>query len=249
MKRHFPKSLWQPQENNSSSTPDVIVSSDSGANTNASLNPPTPRVDFPSLSDIQFGSSADPTESTGVFRNSRSLFDIPAASSVTTQQDLIEKQATDMFSALQQEVGVLMQSTAAGQASPFVRGVTGQQVLILVDGIRLNNSIFRFGPNQYFNTIDAGVVDHIEVSRGQGSVLWGSDAIGGAINVVTRSADMQYASTQGDYFGHEFTQTYNTAKFISLHSLKRGRCFWKNKLLCRGQFFECSRPGHRVWFR
>ncbi|MCA9213254.1 MAG: TonB-dependent receptor [Planctomycetales bacterium] len=166
---------------------------------------------YPDLSDLQFGQSSDLEANTGLLRSQKSLFDAPVAGSITTRQDLVESQSPDMFHALQQEVGVLMQSTAAGQASPFLRGVTGQQVLILVDGIRLNNSIFRFGPNQYFNTIDPGMVDHIEVVRGQGSVLWGSDAIGGAINVVTRGPDMQYGQRHGDYFSHEFTQTYNTA--------------------------------------
>ncbi|MEO1618128.1 MAG: TonB-dependent receptor, partial [Planctomycetota bacterium] len=104
----------------------------------------------------------------------------------------------------------LIQSTAAGQASPFVRGLTGQQVLILVDGIRLNNSITRRGPNQYFNTIDPGMIDHIEVLRGQGAVLWGSDAIGGAINVVTRGADMRRGIGDG-YASRQFTQYFNTA--------------------------------------
>ena len=98
-----------------------------------------------------------------------------------------------------------------GQASPFVRGLTGQQVLILIDGIRLNNSITRRGPNQYFNTIDPGMVDHIEVLRGQGSVLWGSDAIGGAINVVTRGADMHQGRYHGSYATREFVQYYNTS--------------------------------------
>ncbi len=116
-----------------------------------------------------------------------------------------------MFHALQNEVGVLMQRTAIGQASPFVRGLTGQQVLILVDGIRLNNSFFRRGPNQYFNTIDPGMVDHIEVVRGQGSVLWGSDAIGGVINVVSRGPDSHWGRYHNDYFGKEFHQTINTA--------------------------------------
>ena len=116
-----------------------------------------------------------------------------------------------MFHALQNEVGVLMQSTSAGQASPFVRGLTGQQVLILVDGIRLNNSTFRRGPNQYFNTIDPGMVDRIEVLRGQGAVLWGSDAIGGAINIITRGADSHRGLYHEDYIGQEFTQYYNTS--------------------------------------
>ena len=180
---------------------------------------PTPSVaqeltsqNYPSLSDQVLG---QPTgnfgQSTGVLRGQSSLFDTPAAASITTRQDLIEKQSPDMFNALQNEVGVLMQRTAAGQSSPFVRGLTGQQVLILVDGVRLNNSFFRRGPNQYFNTIDPGMVDHIEVLRGQGSVLWGSDAIGGVINVVTRGP----GQSCGDYGGYEFHQTFNTSDSAS----------------------------------
>ncbi len=166
---------------------------------------------YPNLSQLEFGQSGEFGESTGILRGQGSIFDSSAAVSMTTRQNLLEKQAPDMFHALQNEVGVLMQSTAAGQASPFVRGLTGQQVLILVDGIRLNNSITRRGPNQYFNTIDPGMVDHIEVVRGQGSVLWGSDAIGGVINVVTRGADTHYGAVHGDYSSGEFTQYYNTS--------------------------------------
>ena len=88
-----------------------------------------------------------------------------------------------------------------------MRGLTGQQVLILIDGIRLNNSTFRTGPNQYFNTIDPGMVDSIQVIRGPQSVAWGSDAIGGAINIVTRRAD----PSGGNYFSPSFTNYFSTA--------------------------------------
>ena len=54
----------------------------------------------------------------------------------------------------------------------------GHQILILIDGIRLNNAIFRLGPNQYLNTIDVNQIERIEVVRGTGSVLYGSDAGG-----------------------------------------------------------------------
>lgn len=168
-------------------------------------------LSFPSLSELQLGESNPFGEHTGILRSQQSLFDTPAAASIRTRREIAERQAPDMFHALQNEVGVLLQSTAAGQASPFIRGLTGQQVLILVDGIRLNNSVFRRGPNQYFNTIDPGMVDHIEVLRGQGSVLWGSDAIGGTINVVTRGADASRGMCCGDYFTREFTQYYNTS--------------------------------------
>ena len=166
---------------------------------------------FPDLSDRQFGQIGEFSENTGILRNQISLFDTPAAASIRGRQELLARQAPDMFQALQNEVGVLMQSTAAGQASPFIRGLTGQQVLILIDGIRLNYSTFRRGPNQYFNTIDPGMVDHLEILRGQGSVLWGSDAIGGAINVVTRGPDTHWGMFHGDYFGREFTQYYKTS--------------------------------------
>jgi outer membrane receptor protein involved in Fe transport len=98
-----------------------------------------------------------------------------------------------MYQTLQNEVGVLMQRTAAGQSSPFIRGLTGQQILVLIDGIRMNNSTYRIGPNQYFNLVDPGQVDRIEIIRGAGSVMYGSDAIGGVINIVTRGADRNNA--------------------------------------------------------
>lgn len=171
---------------------------------------------FPSLRELTFGAGTagagdEFAEHAGVLRGSASLFDTPASASIRTRDEIARRQAPDLFHALQNEVGVLMQATAAGQASPFVRGLTGQQVLILVDGIRLNNSYFRRGPNQYFNTIDPGMIERIEVLRGQGSVLWGSDAIGGAINVVTRGPDVRRGVSGTDYVGQEFTQTFNTA--------------------------------------
>ena len=119
-------------------------------------------------------------------RSNFSNFTAPSNRSVIDLQDLLERAPADMLQALERETGVLMQRTQRGAASPFIRGLTGQQVLILIDGIRMNNATFRTGPNQYFNTIDPGMVDHIEVIRGPQTVLWGSDAMGGVINVVTR---------------------------------------------------------------
>ncbi|NJO91924.1 MAG: TonB-dependent receptor [Chloroflexia bacterium] len=58
------------------------------------------------------------------------------------------------------------QKTNHGGGSPFVRGLTGYHTLIMVDGIRLNNSIFRSGPNQYVTTIDPLSLSAIEIVRG-----------------------------------------------------------------------------------
>lgn len=82
--------------------------------------------------------------------------------------------------------GVHVQKTGPGQSSPFIRGLTGFHTLILVDGIRLNNSVFRGGPNQYAETIDIFLADRIELVRGPHAVLYGSDAVGGTINILTQ---------------------------------------------------------------
>jgi hemoglobin/transferrin/lactoferrin receptor protein len=81
--------------------------------------------------------------------------------------------------------GVFIQKTNHGGGSPFLRGLTGNQTLLLVDGIRLSNATVRYGPNQYFNTIDVFSIEKIEVLRGSGSVQYGSDAIGGTIQTFS----------------------------------------------------------------
>ena len=81
--------------------------------------------------------------------------------------------------------GVFVQKTNHGGGSAFLRGLTGNQTLLLVDGIRLSNATMRYGPNQYFNTIDVFSIEKVEVLRGSGSVQYGSDAIGGTIQAFS----------------------------------------------------------------
>jgi outer membrane cobalamin receptor len=85
--------------------------------------------------------------------------------------------------ALMGSSGVFVQKTNHGGGSAFIRGLTGNQTLLMLDGVRLNNATFRYGPNQYLNNIDLYTVDQIEVSKGIGSVEYGSDAIGGVIHL------------------------------------------------------------------
>lgn len=87
---------------------------------------------------------------------------------------------------LQGMSGVFVQKTNHGGGSAFVRGLTGNQTLLLIDGIRLNNATYRYGPNQYLNTIDPFLIDNIEVAKGTGSVQYGTDAIGGVIQLFLK---------------------------------------------------------------
>jgi hemoglobin/transferrin/lactoferrin receptor protein len=89
---------------------------------------------------------------------------------------------------LQHLPGVFLQKTNHGGGSPFIRGLTGNQTLLLLDGIRLNNATYRYGPNQYLNTVDVFSLEKVEVLRGSGAVQYGSDAMGGTIQVFSRQA-------------------------------------------------------------
>ena len=119
---------------------------------------------------------------------------------------LLDKKEIDYFSKrstpemLMNTEGVFVQKTNHGGGSPFIRGLTGNQTLLLFDGIRLNNSIYRYGPNQYLNTVDVFTIDRIEVARGTGSVQYGSDALGGALQIF--SVEPLLNSTGSEWHGN-----------------------------------------------
>ena len=106
------------------------------------------------------------------------------AGSVVTRKELDERLPRSAPDALRYEPGVYVQQTAHAQASPYVRGMTGQQTVLMFDGIRLNTSTFRQGPNQYFFTVDSRTIDSLEVIRGSASTRYGSDALGGVLKAT-----------------------------------------------------------------
>jgi hemoglobin/transferrin/lactoferrin receptor protein len=114
-------------------------------------------------------------------------FDAPYVTDVISQDEIRDYGIRSVPEALKYTPGVLVQRTAHGQGSPYIRGFTGYRNLFLIDGVRLNNSIFRSGPNQYWNTIDPFSIERLEVIKGPTSVLYGSDAIGGTVNAITTS--------------------------------------------------------------
>ncbi len=118
-------------------------------------------------------------------RQPESVLEVPRATNVVTQRKIEERMPRSTPDALSEELGVVVQKTNMGGGSPIIRGRTGKDILLLIDGQRFNDATFRRN-TQYLNTIDLAAVERLEVVRGPSSVLYGSDAMGGAINVITR---------------------------------------------------------------
>jgi len=117
------------------------------------------------------------------------LEDLPFAISHIDKQRL--NQARNLTEALQGLPGISVQKTANGQGSPFIRGFTGYRTLALIDGIRYNNSVYRDGPNEYFSLIDSQSITSLEAVNGPAATLYGSDAIGGSLNLHTASSSFE----------------------------------------------------------
>lgn len=115
-----------------------------------------------------------------------STVDVPAATTVVGPAEMRSLAPQTVMDALHGEVGTFVQQTTPGQGVVIVRGLKGSEVLHLVDGFRLNNAIFRNAPNQYVALVDAQNVDTIEVVRGPSSTLYGGDAMGGVVQMLTR---------------------------------------------------------------
>jgi len=127
-------------------------------------------------------------------RSPSNLADTPYSVEAMDDAELTSPQFYSLPDALGSLPGVMNQKTGQGHGSPYIRGFTSFRNLMLIDGIRFNNSVFRDGPNQYWNTIDAYALGGVELVRGPGSTLYGSDAIGGTINALTRGTRYREAN-------------------------------------------------------
>ena len=132
-------------------------------------------------------------------RVERELFNTPQAVTLIDPLEIEQTNAPSTPDLFDFATGVYIQKTNLGGGSPFIRGLTGKQVVILVDGVRLNNSFYRYGPHQYLNTIDPNIIERIEVVRGPASVLYGSDALGGTINIITRQPDLAVLGLEPEF--------------------------------------------------
>ncbi len=125
---------------------------------------------------------------------------------------------------------VFIQKSQLGGGSPIIRGFAANSVLIVVDGVRMNNAIYRSGNLQNVISLDANSLQEAEVVFGPGSVIYGSDALGGVMDFHTKTPRFsetelmsgsiltRYASAANELTGN-LQFTYSTPTFTSYTSL------------------------------
>jgi len=144
-------------------------------------------------------------------RSSLTREDIPSSITIITEKEIKEKQYTQVLNLLREEVGMeVVQSGPLGTTtSIFMRGAGSESTLVLIDGVQVNsNTTGAFN----FPDLNTDNIERIEILRGPQSTLWGSDAVGGVINIITKRGKGKPAhsfSFEGGSFG-TFKETLNS---------------------------------------
>ena len=132
-------------------------------------------------------------------------------------RELNRLRGQNVMQALENSAGVSTYTTGAGVAKAVIRGLTSQRVLVISDGTRQEGQ--QWG-DEHAPEIDAFDVERIEVLRGPSSVLYGSDALGGVVNVIKHhlpSAEVGDPNLGGDLILNGFSNNRHTAEHVSLY--------------------------------
>lgn len=131
------------------------------------------------------------------------LENIPSSVSIITQKEIQQKQKPQVKDLLREELGmdVIQNGPPGTNTSVFMRGAGSSSTLVLVDGVQVNsNTVGSFN----FADLTVDNIEKIEILRGPQSTLWGSDAVGGVINIITKKgtgAPTHSFSFEGGSFG------------------------------------------------
>ncbi|MBT4221544.1 MAG: TonB-dependent receptor plug domain-containing protein, partial [Cryomorphaceae bacterium] len=165
-----------------------------------------------------------------VARSESNVNQIAEKVSVIKSEDLFLSSPTSGAELLELSPGVRVQKSQGGGGSPIIRGFEANRVLIVVDGVRMNNAIYRSGHLQNSITIDPSNIERAEVIFGSSSVGYGSDAMGGVIHYYTKSPILKGSekikssfttnfSSANQGISNNFTTNYSSEKWGGITSL------------------------------
>jgi iron complex outermembrane receptor protein len=138
---------------------------------------------------VALGNQVHFSESVTVSPGARDTFESYQPATVLGGPDLQERLASTLGATLGSEPGVNVRSFGAGNARPVIRGLDGDRVLVLENGVRTADLSFQSGDHAI--TVDPAGARQIEVVRGPATLLYGSNAIGGVVNVVSEDIPMR----------------------------------------------------------
>ena len=106
---------------------------------------------------------------------------------VLTAKTIAQYNSQNTGDLLSSSGNVFVQKSQQGGSSPVIRGFEASRILLVVDGVRMNNAIYRAGHLQNVITVDQNMLESAEIMYGPASTLYGSDALGGVVNFRTKS--------------------------------------------------------------
>jgi hemoglobin/transferrin/lactoferrin receptor protein len=121
-------------------------------------------------------------------RKSEHKIDVPYSIEIIKQKDIEFTNPATSGDLLSNTGQVFVQKSQAGGGSPSLRGFEANKVLLVIDGVRMNNAIYRGGHLQDVMTIDPNMLERTEVMFGPSSTIYGSDALGGVMHFYTKNA-------------------------------------------------------------
>lgn len=133
---------------------------------------------------------------------------IPQPVSIISADEISERATSVLAQAGTEEAGINMQRTSPTLGAIVVRGLTGKNVVMYVDGVRYTNSGQRGGINTFFNLNEPTSIGSIEILRGASSAQYGSDALGGTVNLITKN---NFATSDKPEFNGEFNPVFNSS--------------------------------------
>jgi hemoglobin/transferrin/lactoferrin receptor protein len=122
-----------------------------------------------------------------VFKNKEKTTRIAEEIVVLTKEDIKKESPQTTADLLASVPGIKVQKSQFGGGSPVLRGMESNRVLLVVDGVRMNNAIYRKGHLQNSITISPSLLERTEIVFGPSSVIYGSDALGGVIHYYTKT--------------------------------------------------------------
>lgn len=119
---------------------------------------------------------------------------------VITEQEILQRGTEVVAQVVDEEVGVNLQRTSPSLSAVFVRGLTGRNVAVYVDGVRYTTSAQRGGVGTFFSLIEPSSLEAVEILRGPNSSQYGSDTNGGVVNFLSHSP--RYGNEAREFHGH-----------------------------------------------